>query len=82
MSKEKKPKKTGKKTDIIENVGKVMINLGQLMFGTLFLGTVLRGEMPHYIIMIAGITGAVLFIKSALPLPQKNEKPRRNSVCL
>ena len=31
MGKEKKPKKVGKKTDIIENTGKVLINLGQLM---------------------------------------------------
>jgi len=34
----KKPKKVGKKTDIKENGGKVLVNLGQLMFGTLFLG--------------------------------------------
>ena len=50
MKKEKKPKKPGKKTDIIENAGKTSINLGQLLFGTLFLGSVLRGELPQYIV--------------------------------
>ena len=62
MSKEKKPKKIGKKTDIIENGGKVLINIGQLMFGTLFLGSVLRGTMPQYIIMTVGIVGAMILI--------------------
>jgi hypothetical protein len=43
MGKEKKPKKNVRNTDIVENIGKVLINLGQLMFGTLFLGSVIRG---------------------------------------
>ena len=54
--------KANNKTDIIENTGKVLINLGQLMFGTLFLGSVLRGEAPQYLIMITGITGAAVLI--------------------
>jgi len=70
----KKPKEAGKKTDIIENAGKVLINLGQLMFGTLFLGSVLRGGISHYIIMIAGIIGAVLLIVIGLFLSAKEQK--------
>jgi putative Mn2+ efflux pump MntP len=74
MGKEKKPKKTGKKTDIIENIGKVLINLGQLMFGTLFLGSVLRGEMPQHIIMTAGIVGAIILIVIGLIASAKERK--------
>ena len=70
----KGPKKAGKKTDIIENAGKVFINLGQLMFGTLFLGSVLRGGISHYIIMIAGIIGAVILIVIGLFISAKEQK--------
>jgi hypothetical protein len=64
----------GKKTDIIENGGKVLVNLGQLMFGTLFLGGVLRGEMPKYIMMLAGVAGAILFIMIGLFISAKERK--------
>ena len=74
MAKEKKPKKVGKKTDIKENAGKVLVNLGQLMFGTLFLGGVLRGEMPQYIIMTAGFAGAVILIFIGLIVSAKEQK--------
>jgi hypothetical protein len=74
MAKEKKPKKVGKKTDIIENGGKVLVNLGQLMFGTLFLGSVLRGELPQYLIMLAGGVGAMLFIMIGLFISAKEQK--------
>ena len=74
MGKEKKPKKTVKKTDIKENGGKVLVNLGQLMFGTLFLGSVLRGELPQYLIMIAGFAGALLFIMIGLIVSAKEQK--------
>jgi hypothetical protein len=74
MSKKEKPKKTGKKTDIIENAGKVLINLGQLMFGTLFLGSVLRGGMQQYILMIAGTVGAGIIILLGLFISAKERK--------
>ena len=73
MAKEKKPKKAVKKTDIKENGGKVLVNLGQLMFGTLFLGSVLRGELPQYLIMLAGGVGAVLFIMLGLIVSAKEQ---------
>jgi len=70
----KKPGKVGKKTDIKENAGKVLVNLGQLMFGTLFLGSVLRGELPQYLIMLAGFAGAILFIMIGLLISAKERK--------
>jgi len=72
----KMPRKVKKKTDIIENGGKVLINLGQLMFGTLFLGSVLRGEAPQYIMMIAGIVGAFIFIIIGLLASAKEQKKK------
>ena len=71
---EKRPKKVGKKTDIIENGGKVLINLGQLMFGTLFLGSVLRGGIQQYILMIAGTIGAGILIIIGLFISAKERK--------
>ena len=70
----KKPKKVGKKTDIKENGGKVLVNLGQLMFGTLFLGSVLRGELPQYLIMTAGFAGAAILIFIGLIVSAKERK--------
>jgi hypothetical protein len=72
----KEPKKKGKKTDIKENGGKVLVNLGQLMFGTLFLGSVLRGELPQYLIMLAGVAGAILFIMIGLFISAKEQKTK------
>jgi hypothetical protein len=68
------PRKVKKKTDILENAGKVLINLGQLMFGTLFLGSVLRGEVPRHIMMIAGIVGAGISIIVGLLASAKERK--------
>jgi hypothetical protein len=70
------PKKAKKKTDILENAGKVLINLGQLMFGTLFLGSVLRGEVPRFIMMIAGILGAGISIIVGLLASAKEQKTK------
>jgi len=72
--KQKMPNKAKRVTDIRENGGKVLINLGQVIFGTLFLGSVLRGELPQYIMMIAGIIGTVSFILCGLLLSAKDQK--------
>jgi len=70
----KLPKGTKKKTDMKENVGKVLINLGQVIFGTLFLGSVLRGGVPQYIMMIAGFVGTASLIICGLFLSAKEQK--------
>jgi hypothetical protein len=74
MGKEKKPRKDIRNTDMIENIGKVLINLGQLMFGTLFLGSVLRGGMSQYILMIGGFAGAIILIVIGLIASAKERK--------
>jgi hypothetical protein len=44
------------------------------MFGTLFLGSVLRGGISQYIIMIVGIAGAVILIVIGLFISAKEQK--------
>jgi len=70
------PKKAKKKTDIKENTGKVLVNLGQLIFGTLFLGSVLHGEVSRFIMMIAGIIGATVFVFGGLIISAKERKEK------
>jgi putative Mn2+ efflux pump MntP len=69
----KKPKR---KTDLRENTGKVLVNIGQMVFGTLFLGSVLRNEVPQYIIMIMGIIAAVILTGLGLLLSAKEKQDK------
>jgi len=73
---EKPPRKVRKKTDMKENLGKVFINLGQVMFGTLFLGSALRGGEPQYIMMAVGFIATVILIFSGLILSAKEQKEK------
>ena len=45
----------------MENIGKVLIGLGKLIFGAMFLGGVLRGELPQVILITVGFFAAILF---------------------
>ena len=55
MGKEKKPKK---KTNLRENMGKLMLDLGKLVFGGMFIVGILRGELPQIIIIMGGLAFA------------------------
>ncbi|GHV89346.1 hypothetical protein AGMMS50267_17060 [Spirochaetia bacterium] len=70
---EKEPKR---KTDLRENIGKVLVNIGQMVFGTLFLGGVLRGEVPQYIMVVSGVIGAMLFTTVGLLLSAKEKQDK------
>jgi hypothetical protein len=52
MEKAKKPRK---KTNAKENLGKLLLDFSKLTFGSFILGGILRGELPQYIIIIAGL---------------------------
>jgi len=69
-----KEKKTIQPTTMKENTGKVLIDLGKLMFGSFILGGVLRGEVPQFIILISGFIGAITFITFGLVLTNKNKE--------
>jgi hypothetical protein len=72
----KQAKVKKKETDMKENIGKVFVNLGQVIFGTICLGGVLRGGIPHYIMIIAGFAGAMIFITFGLLLSAKERKDK------
>nr|AGS52925.1 hypothetical protein [uncultured bacterium contig00019] len=74
--KEKPPRGIAKKTDLRENIGKVFINLGQVVFGTLFLGGVLRGEIPHFIMIVAGGISAMLLLVFGIMFSVKEQKAK------
>jgi uncharacterized membrane protein YwaF len=61
-------------TNLPENIGKVCINLGQMVFGTLFLGGVLRGEVPQYLMVLSGIISALILITIGLFLSAKEKQ--------
>ena len=54
-------KKSKKKTISKVNAGKLMLDLGKLIFGSVFLGGVLRGEILQSILVIGGFAIAVIF---------------------
>ena len=54
-------KKQKKRTTFREDAGKVLIDLGKLVFGSIFLGGVLRGEIPQAILVVGGFATATIF---------------------
>jgi len=70
----KMPKDVKKETDMKENIGKVLVNFGQILFATLFLGGVLRGAIPPYIMILSGALSALLFVILGLLLTAKEKK--------
>ena len=58
---EKGAHKLEERTTFRENLGKLLVDLGKLIFGSLFLGGILRGELPQVIVIMGGFTVAVLF---------------------
>jgi uncharacterized membrane protein YraQ (UPF0718 family) len=72
--KEKPPRGIKKETDMKENIGRVLVNTGQVIFATLFLGGVIRGEIPPYIMMTAGGIAALVFVFIGLLLTVKEKK--------
>ena len=53
-------KKPRKRTTFKEDAGKLLLDIGKLVFGSIFLGGVLRGEVSHGILVIGGFTVATI----------------------
>ena len=53
--------KPRKQTNFRENAGKILIALGKLVFGSMFLGGVLRGDVPQAIMVTGGFLITALF---------------------
>jgi len=70
----KKPKK---QTTFREDVGKLLLDAGKLVFGSVFLGSILRGGVPHVILAIVGFSAAVALCTVGLLLGIKEKNGER-----
>ena len=68
-----------KPTSIKEDTGKLLLDLGKLVFGSIFLGGVLRGEIPQNILVIGGFGVATVFCIVGLFLGAKKGKNGENN---
>ena len=66
-------KKPRNRTTIKEDSGKLLQDIGKLIFGSMFLGGVLRGELPQDTLIIVGFTGAVTFCVAGLILAARKK---------
>jgi hypothetical protein len=71
-------KKPRKRTTIKEDTGKLLMDLGKLVFGSIFLGGILRGEIPHAILSIGGFAVAITFCLLGLFIGTREEKNGEN----
>ena len=67
-----------KQTSIKEDTGKLLLDLGKLVFGGIFLGGILRGEIPHAILVIGGFAVATAFCLIGLFLGTREKKNGEN----
>ena len=49
-----------------ENAGKLLVDLGKLIFGAIVLGSILQGELPRVILTIGGFIVAILTCAAGL----------------
>jgi uncharacterized membrane protein YraQ (UPF0718 family) len=75
MGKEKRQKK---QTTFKENLGKLMLDLGKLVFGGMFIAGILRGELPHTIIIMGGLALAIVGFVLGLVWTTKEQKTIEN----
>ena len=58
------------KIDFREGIGKLLLDLGKLVFGGIILGGILRGEVPRDILITIGSVIAVMFFALGLYLTE------------
>jgi hypothetical protein len=54
-------KKAKKETTLKQDAGKLLLDIGKLVFGSIFLGGVLRGEIPQSVLLIIRSKVCILF---------------------
>ena len=72
MGKEKKPKK---QTNLRENMGKLMLDLGKLVFAGMFIAGIIQGKLPQAIIISSGLVLAFIGFAFGIIWTTKEEKP-------
>ncbi|MDR2718433.1 MAG: hypothetical protein LBB89_10300 [Treponema sp.] len=71
MGKEKKPRK---QTTFRENLGKLLLDIGKLVFGGMFIAGILRGELPQAMIIMGGLVLAIVTFIFGLLLTTRDQK--------
>ena len=63
------------KPDIKENIGKALLDVAKLTFASFILGGILRGQVPQYILILAGVVAsAICFTVGIMWTSKKPEK--------
>ena len=63
-----------KQTTMKEDTGKLLLDLGKLVFAGVFLGGILKGEVPQMILVIVGFIVATTCCITGLLLSSKERK--------
>jgi hypothetical protein len=81
MKKQKKVpvKKARKRTTLKEDFGKYLLDLSKLVFGSIFLGSILHGELPRVILGASGFAGAAVLLLVGLLLAKKEKPPLQSN---
>jgi uncharacterized membrane protein YraQ (UPF0718 family) len=69
-----------KQTSIKEDTGKLLLDLGKLVFAGVFLGGILRGEVPQMVLVIVGFFVAATCCIIGLLLISKEKKGDNTSI--
>ena len=67
-------KKIRKRTTFKEDCGKYLLDLSKLVFGSIFLGSILRGEVPRIILGASGFAIALVLFIIGVNLVKKEKK--------
>ena len=69
--------KTRKPADFREDVGKLLLDLGKLVFGGIILGGILRGSIPSVILIASGIVAAMILFVLGLHMTVKAKQENK-----
>jgi hypothetical protein len=70
-------KKRKKKTAFREDIRKLLSDLGKMVFGSIFLGGILHGEVSHVILIAGGFLIAVALCTASLLLGIKDKNGKK-----
>jgi uncharacterized membrane protein YraQ (UPF0718 family) len=70
-------KKLKKRTAFREDIRKLLSDLGKMVFGGIFLGGILRGGVPHVILIAGGFAIAVALCTASLLLGIKDKNGKK-----
>ena len=66
--------KPGKRTTLKKDIGKLLLDLGKLMFGGIFIGGILRGDFSHTLLIAGGFIIGIIFCMIGLFLGKEEIK--------